>query len=164
MFNLEKEIDLWCHSIRMSGWNRASQIAELKDHLYCEIEQFSKDGLSDEEAFKAATARLGDVTELSREHSKNRSVLSVVFEFLVTGSLNSGAEHTVDGRPNVLKRLQPTITTAFGALIGGLLGSAVGSLLGRESITIAAYATGFLLGAVAGGLVGLRVRSRQALG
>ena len=48
MFDLEKEVHAWCASIHPSGWKRGARIAELKDHLFCEIERLSADGLTEE--------------------------------------------------------------------------------------------------------------------
>lgn len=53
----------------------ASEIAELSDHLYCEIDRARAEGLSDEEAFRAAITRIGSAPQLAQEHAKNRSAL-----------------------------------------------------------------------------------------
>ena len=39
MFRLEHEISKWCTSLTRKGHLRASQIEELRDHLYNEVEK-----------------------------------------------------------------------------------------------------------------------------
>lgn len=78
-FNLEKEIQTWCNSIHKNWLHRDAKITELKDHLYCEIECLQRDELTDEEAFYAATKKLGNATELRKENNKNHGVLSLLF-------------------------------------------------------------------------------------
>lgn len=51
MFDLDQEIDAWCRSIRPKGGKQMSSTAELKDHVYCEVERLSKDGLSQDRLF-----------------------------------------------------------------------------------------------------------------
>ena len=70
MFHLEKQIDDWCKTVT-TGQAGADAAAELKDHLYCEIEKLRQQGLSDQDAFDAATRQLGDVGKLIAEFSKN---------------------------------------------------------------------------------------------
>ncbi len=79
MFILEREVQAWCRSV-YPGWrNRDARIAELADHLYCEIERLHADGLSEEEAFIAATGRMGDISLLIEEHAKNRGVVASIY-------------------------------------------------------------------------------------
>lgn len=75
MFNLDHEISAWCRSIYPNWWDRSARVAELADHLYCEVERLQAEGLSEEEAFVSATKRMGDVDALIVEHAKNRSFL-----------------------------------------------------------------------------------------
>jgi len=69
-FQLDKAVNDWCAD---AGAGRADgdAVAELRDHLYCEIERLRGDGLSDRDAFLAATTQLGDAGRLSAEFSKN---------------------------------------------------------------------------------------------
>lgn len=88
MFELDKEVDAWCQLIIPCGFNQSAKRDELKDHLYCDIEQLQKDGLTDEQAFLIATERFGDVEELKLEHEKNiNAVIKTVREL----------DETVDG-------------------------------------------------------------------
>ena len=96
MFDLDKEIHAWCRSIHSNGWKRASSHAELMDHLYCEVERLSEEGLSEIQAFLAATERMGTVEDLRIEHSKNRNLLSTFSDFLLPKSRlqTKGADRT----------------------------------------------------------------------
>jgi hypothetical protein len=161
MFDLDKEIHAWCRSIHSNGWKRASSNAELMDHLYCEVERLSEEGLSEKQAFLAATERLGNVEDLRIEHSKNRNLLSTFSEFLLPNSRLRTGGADMSKASSHPKPLLPTITMAIGILIGGLLGAVVGSLSGNESVTIACYILGFLGGAVAGAMLGWRCLSRK---
>lgn len=73
MFNLDREIQAWCRSIYPNWWEGSARVAELADHLYCEVERLQAEGLTAEEAFAHATKRMGDVNTLIVEHAKNRS-------------------------------------------------------------------------------------------
>ncbi len=78
MFDLEREVTAWSETVHAGRCGSASTVAELKDHLYCEIERGRAHGLSDELAFAAAVAKLGASTTLASEHAKNRSILKTV--------------------------------------------------------------------------------------
>jgi hypothetical protein len=162
MFDLDKEINAWCRSVHSNGWRRASSNAELKDHLYCEVERLSEEGLSEQQAFLAATERLGNVEDLRSEHSKNRNLLSVFSNYLLANSpIPSGGTSMSETRK---RSLLPTITSSIGMLLGGLLGAVGGSFSGNESVVMACYALGFIGGAVAGAMLGRRVLSRRSRG
>lgn len=78
MSELDHKVDAWCEQIHVDRcWYRSKDsVAELKDHLYSEIERLqAEQGMDDEAAFAAATARLGDMRDLEREFSKNRGWL-----------------------------------------------------------------------------------------
>jgi hypothetical protein len=64
MFHLEKQIDDWCKTAA-AGHAGPDAAAELKDHLYCEIEELRQQGFSEKDAFDAATRQLGDVGKLA---------------------------------------------------------------------------------------------------
>ena len=147
MFDLDKEIDAWCRSVRSNRWKQASSHAELKDHLHCEVERLSKEGVSEQQAFLAATERMGNVEDLRMENAKNRSLLSTFSGFLL-------AHHAKEP-------LLPTITSAIGMLLGGLLGATIGIYSARESVVMVGYVLGFLGGAVAGAVIGWRWHSRR---
>jgi hypothetical protein len=78
MFDLEREVESWSTAVHGERCRPAAEVAELRDHLYCEIERGRAEGLSDEDAFRAAIARLGSAEALSAEHTKNRSLLGTV--------------------------------------------------------------------------------------
>jgi hypothetical protein len=78
MFDLDREVTAWANSVHAERCRAAAGAAELTDHLYCEIERGRAEGLSDEEAFRAAVARLGSASALMAEEAKNRSALGTV--------------------------------------------------------------------------------------
>ncbi len=78
MFDLEKEVAAWARSVHADRCRGAASVDELIDHLHCEIDHARAKGLSDEQAFAAAVARLGRAGELAAEHGKNRSWLAWV--------------------------------------------------------------------------------------
>jgi len=75
MFDLDREVTAWSTAVHAGRCHPAASVAELTDHLYCEIERARATGLSDEEAFRTAIALLGSASELTAEHDKNRSAL-----------------------------------------------------------------------------------------
>ncbi|MEA2572400.1 MAG: hypothetical protein QOI24_4401 [Acidobacteriota bacterium] len=78
MFDLNREVAAWSAAVYAERCGAAASVAELSDHLYCEIDLGRAAGLSDEEAFRTAVARLGTASELSAENAKNRSALGAV--------------------------------------------------------------------------------------
>ena len=78
MFDLEREVAAWSATVHAERCQPAASVAELSDHLYCEIDQARATGLSEEEAFRAAVARIGSPSALTAEHAKNRSALGTV--------------------------------------------------------------------------------------
>jgi hypothetical protein len=75
MFDLDREVAAWSAAVYAERCQPAAGVEELSDHLYCEIDRARGEGLSEEEAFNAAIARLGSAPELKAEHAKNRSAL-----------------------------------------------------------------------------------------
>jgi hypothetical protein len=85
MFDLEREVAAWSAAVHAQRCRPAAAgVAELTDHLYCEIDRGRAAGLSDEEAFRAAIARLGSIPELTAEHAKNRSALGTAWQAAAT--------------------------------------------------------------------------------
>lgn len=76
MFDLEKEIAAWSAKVHQGRCRPEAEIAELQDHLHCEIERGRTRGLTEEAAFRAALVRLGEAPALAAEHAKNRSLLA----------------------------------------------------------------------------------------
>lgn len=74
-FELDKEVDRWCRSVLKEVAGNEDAIAELKDHLYCEIDALRILGMPDQQAFIRATERMGSVEELMAEYSKNTGVV-----------------------------------------------------------------------------------------
>ena len=75
MFELDREVTAWSEAVHAGRCGGSASVAELRDHLYCEIDRARAEGLPDERAFAAAVARLGPARELAAEHAKDRSLL-----------------------------------------------------------------------------------------
>jgi hypothetical protein len=75
MFDLEREVTAWSEGVHAGRCRGSAGAAELKDHLYCEIESARGEGLSDEAAFAEAVRKLGRAGELAAENAKNQSAL-----------------------------------------------------------------------------------------
>lgn len=80
MFDLNKSIDTWCRSVYRYRFNQQERIEELKDHLYCKVEDLQQMGMTEEQAFLEAIEAMGPVNELVAEHAKNKPFLSRLFE------------------------------------------------------------------------------------
>jgi hypothetical protein len=72
MFDLKDEVREWCRSALPDGCGD-DQLAELEDHLHCEIERLQGEGLDQAAAFDRATKRLGEAKTIMNEYSKNQS-------------------------------------------------------------------------------------------
>jgi hypothetical protein len=85
MFDLRKEVATWSQSVKVGscGTTQTLDKAELIDHLYCEIERGRSTGLTDEQAFAAAVAKIGRLPELTVEGAKNRSRLGAAWAGIV---------------------------------------------------------------------------------
>lgn len=86
MFELEREVRAWSEAVYASRCRNAASVAELSDHLYCEIDRARAEGMSDEQAFAAAVAKLGSASELAAEHAKSRSWLARFYAWEVQAS------------------------------------------------------------------------------
>jgi hypothetical protein len=80
VFDLDREVANWTAAVYAARCRPEAGVAELTDHLYCEIDRARGEGMSEEEAYHAAVARLGSVPELIAENAKNRSALGAVCE------------------------------------------------------------------------------------
>jgi hypothetical protein len=76
MFQLDEEVRAWCSSILPDDCAQDERLEELEDHLYSEIERLEAEGASQQQAFVAATEKLGEAKMLMSEYSKNRSFVS----------------------------------------------------------------------------------------
>jgi hypothetical protein len=77
VFELDREVRSWSAAVHADRCGTGASVAELSDHLYCEIDRDRAGGMSDEQAFAAAVAKLGSAENLSAELAKNRSPLGV---------------------------------------------------------------------------------------
>jgi hypothetical protein len=59
------------------------------------------------------------------------------------------------------KPLLPTITSAIGMLVGGLLAATSGLVANSESVVVLCYVLGFVGGAIVGAMLGWRWHSRR---
>lgn len=80
-FDLDAAVQQWCELVLSNDSIKNKNIDELKDHLYCVIEQFTAQGESDKQAFKQAIANMGEVDLLAGEYDKNRTFLNKLCAF-----------------------------------------------------------------------------------
>ncbi|MDF1837105.1 MAG: permease prefix domain 1-containing protein [Planctomycetota bacterium] len=73
MFNLNDEVLAWCQSAVPACVERHERVAELVDHVLCQVEAHMGDGSSEEEAFHAAIQRMGDSKHLAEESQKEQT-------------------------------------------------------------------------------------------
>jgi hypothetical protein len=66
MFHLDREIHDWSERERARRCGRTLPVAEMEDHLHCEVERLRGTGMPVEEAFAAATASLGRSIDVGR--------------------------------------------------------------------------------------------------
>jgi hypothetical protein len=59
MFDLDKAVNDWCEKVMSHNIWDADKVDELKDHLYCIIEEDIKAGTSEQVAFENATNVMG---------------------------------------------------------------------------------------------------------
>jgi len=64
MFQLDEEVRAWCSSILPDDCVQDERLEELEDHLYSEIERLQAEGASQQQAFVAATEKLGEAKML----------------------------------------------------------------------------------------------------
>ncbi len=69
-FDLNEAIRRWQQSLAASPALSADNLEELASHLRASVQSLQADGLSEEEAFLAATRRLGERGALEREFAK----------------------------------------------------------------------------------------------
>ncbi|CCQ09213.1 hypothetical protein PALB_500 [Pseudoalteromonas luteoviolacea B = ATCC 29581] len=82
MFDLEKAVDTWCnHVITKKLWD-GDKIDELKDHLYCVIEQEVAYGSSEQQAFDKATTDMGYQDSLVNDPASKAKVLQSICRLL----------------------------------------------------------------------------------
>jgi hypothetical protein len=70
MFDLEAAISQWRRQVESKWIRDQSALAELEDHLREEMAALAQSGHADEEAWKKATAKLGDPVAIGHEFSK----------------------------------------------------------------------------------------------
>ncbi len=92
MFDLDREVANWTAAVYAARCRPEAGVAELTDHLHCEIDRARQEGLSDEEAFRTAVARLGSVPELIAENAKNRSALGTACEVVARAERSLSSE------------------------------------------------------------------------
>ncbi len=123
MFELEPAVNQWCAEVSRRITDSDDLRAELKDHLYCEIESLRDQGLSEEQAFRLAVQKLGDPTELVSEYRENRRLLSV-FCKAADPSLNVYSQqrsNIMTYRQNVKRILTQSLLWATAIVTSGLL-------------------------------------------
>jgi hypothetical protein len=89
-FDLNEAIRRWQESLAASPALSADNLEELASHLRASVQRLQANGLSEEEAFLAATRHLGERGALEREFAKVAAVgprLFVAVILLVGGGL-----------------------------------------------------------------------------
>jgi hypothetical protein len=124
MFDLNREVAAWSEAVHADRCRRAGSVAELTDHLYCEIDRGRTAGLSDEQAFAAAVEKLGAAPQLQAEHAKNRTLVQTACAVLMRYERGAAS------------RLQRRLLTAHALLWGALM--LVWALLSAKSTAPAA--------------------------
>ena len=71
MFDLEKEILNWRRRMQAGGIKSPVPLDELESHLRDDVERSIKNGMSAQQAFKAAAGRIGQAGTLRSEFQKN---------------------------------------------------------------------------------------------
>ncbi len=114
MFDLEREIEQWCRTIIDCGCARETDLNELKDHLYCLVEEHRKQGQPEQDAFVDAIKQMGDTRLITDEYARNRTLLQKIAAY------DRKLERSITGRFR-------SITGRFSGkqLIGFLLGYSV---------------------------------------
>ena len=80
-FDLDKAVQQWCELVLSNDSIKNKNIDELKDHLYCVIEDFISQGENLQQAFKQAIKKMGEIDMLSGEYEKNRTFLNKLCAF-----------------------------------------------------------------------------------
>ena len=70
MFELEKSIAEWLRKMHAAGIKTPVPLEELESHLREEIQQQIRAGATEDRAFEAAVARIGDAKKLREEFAK----------------------------------------------------------------------------------------------
>ncbi len=83
MFDLEREVAAWSATVYAGRCRRAESVAELSDHLWCEIDRGRAAGMSDPAAFAAAVAKVGEASALAAEVARSRSWLGAAWAAVV---------------------------------------------------------------------------------
>jgi len=91
MFDLESNIRSWSDLMREKGSCTESDLLELEDHLRDEIEDLTKIGLTQDEAFLISIKRLGNVNAISNEYSKINS--EHLWKYLIVDSTMKTKNH-----------------------------------------------------------------------
>ena len=103
MFDLDREIHAWSTRERARRCGRTPAVAELEDHLHCEVERLRGTGMPVEEAFRAATASLERNIDLGGGRGNARGPLlanAFLWAALIVGSailLHDRADGTAVG-------------------------------------------------------------------
>jgi hypothetical protein len=92
VFRLDQEVLAWCRDVHTHGPDRQARIDELADHLHCLIQSWIDQGFTEKDAFRQATAQLGESKDLVREHVRSwgfRAKARVIFWALMTRNVRT---------------------------------------------------------------------------
>ena len=102
-FDLNKAVQQWCELVLCNDSIKSKNIEELKDHLYCQIEQLQEQGKNDKDAFKLAIEKMGEADMLSNEYEKNRTFLQKLCAFEY-GTVADLAKPTVSKKSVIIQQ------------------------------------------------------------
>ena len=77
MSNLDQAVAEWRGRMIAAGIRQPSVLDELENHLREHVEQLTREGKTDEEAFDAAVQRIGQLDLLKREFAKAEGFLGL---------------------------------------------------------------------------------------
>jgi hypothetical protein len=112
MSHLDQEIDAWCRRVAEGQCGTEQKVEELRDHLISDIERLMAEGSSEEDAFHAATSRMGSVRELSSEYRKNNSLLATLAHAGTGTATNEGDTGMSAGKLAMIMIVQSLVWAA----------------------------------------------------
>ena len=122
MFNLELVIHQWCVRVLQSHSIKSNKIDELKDHLYCSVEAFQIEGLSEQDAFNRAIKELGEDQTLKESYDTNLTALNELWAFEY-GKVGDFADST--SGESLMKIYKKTMLTNAVLWAAAMLASAI---------------------------------------
>ena len=124
MFNLDLAVHQWCAEVLSAYSIKNRKIDELKDHLYCLIENHTKHGLSEKDAFDNAIKEIGDQDVLKGQFDQDLTWINKICTFEY-GSIADGAQQGAQQGAQVMKLHKKTQLTQAILWAAALLASSL---------------------------------------